>query len=74
MYNEARKYAAPYNIAVVCAYGGLDFEVIVRLYQYEKNHFTGGSKYEQQKALEQGAELVIATPVSFEWIAFSFYK
>lgn len=43
VFNEARKYTALYNIAVVCAYGG-------------------GSKYEQTKELEAGAELVIATP------------
>ncbi|KAL3091339.1 hypothetical protein niasHS_007132 [Heterodera schachtii] len=43
VYNEARKFCVPYNISVVCAYGG-------------------GSKYEQQKALEQGAELCICTP------------
>uniref|UniRef100_A0A914GXP2 Lipoyl synthase, mitochondrial n=1 Tax=Globodera rostochiensis TaxID=31243 RepID=A0A914GXP2_GLORO len=43
VYNEARKFCTPYNISVVCAYGG-------------------GSKYEQQKALEQGAELCICTP------------
>lgn len=43
VYQTAKTYCKPYNINVVCAYGG-------------------GSKYEQQKALEEGAELVIATP------------
>jgi ATP-dependent RNA helicase DDX42 len=36
-------YCKPYDIRVVCAYGG-------------------GLKYEQKKALEQGAEIVICTP------------
>ena len=45
IYTEAKRFAKPYGIHVVCTYGG-------------------GSKYEQSKDLEQGAEIIVATPVS----------
>lgn len=44
IYQEGKKFAKPYGIRVLCAYGG-------------------GSKYEQSKDLEQGADIVVATPV-----------
>ncbi|KAH7639632.1 ATP-dependent RNA helicase ddx42 [Dermatophagoides farinae] len=43
IYQEGKKFAKPYGIRVLCAYGG-------------------GSKYEQSKDLEQGADIVVATP------------
>lgn len=47
IYQEAKKFAKPFGIHVLCAYGG-------------------GSKYDQSKDLEQGADIIVATPVRFE--------
>lgn len=33
--------------------------------------FGGGNKYEQSKALQEGAEIVVATPVSFIYLYFT---
>ncbi|KPM08868.1 ATP-dependent RNA helicase DDX42-like protein [Sarcoptes scabiei] len=43
IYQEAKKFAKPFGIHVLCAYGG-------------------GSKYDQSKDLEQGADIIVATP------------
>ncbi|UXI18530.1 twitchin-like [Sarcoptes scabiei] len=47
IYQEAKKFAKPFGIHVLCAYGG-------------------GSKYDQSKDLEQGADIIVATPKRIE--------